>query len=149
MMRRSKPYELSVCFFAFVLITMICSLLIGSVAAGLVGYLMTGEPASMLLVPLASVIGGRFAMPVALLLWFVPSALIFRAVMGLLENQLGTKNAARWPGFMTALAAAIGTMFVATDFGQDFDGAGLLMLFVGPIAVAIAPWAADKAFNLT
>lgn len=135
MMRRLKPYGLGARFFAFVLITMIGSLLIGGVAAGFASYLMTGEPALMLFVPLASVVGGGFAIPVALVLWLVPSGLIFSASMGLLEEQVGTKKAARWSGSITALAAAIVTTYVAADFGRDFDGAGLLMLFVGPTAV--------------
>lgn len=147
MMQELKQHGLSAHFVTFVLITMIGSLLMGGVVAGVAGYLTAGDPALLLFVPFASVIGGGFAIPVALLLWYVPSVVIFSCSMALLEKQVGTKRAAQWSGSVTTLAAAVLTTYVATDFGRDFDGAGAVMFFVGPVSVAIAPWAVRTAYN--
>lgn len=149
MIQQLKLHGLSAPFLVFVLITMTSSILIGGVGSGLASYVKTGEPAMMLFVPFISMVGGGFAIPVALLLWFAPSAVIFSASMALLEEQIGTKRAVQWSGSITALAATVVTTWVATSFGRDFDGAGLLMLFVGPVALGIAPWAASKAYSLS
>ncbi len=147
MIRHLKLHGLSAHFFVFVLITMIASFLIGGVIAGFAGYLVAGDPALMLFVPFASVIGGGFLIPVALLAWYVPSALIFAGGMALLEKPAGTRQAAQCSGFITALAAVIVTTYVATDFGHDVDGVGRLMFFIGPVAVVIAPWAVRTAYG--
>lgn len=148
MIRELKQHALSAHFVAFVLITMIGSLLIGGVAAGLASYVTAGDPALMLFIPFASVIGGGFVIPAAILLWYAPSALIFSCSMALLEKQIGTKRAAQWSGCVTALVAAVITTYVTTDFGRDVDGVGALMFFVGPISVALAPWAVRTAYNI-
>ncbi|MFT4151658.1 MAG: hypothetical protein QM656_15770 [Paracoccaceae bacterium] len=147
MMRELKQHGLSAYFFAFVLITMVVSLLIGGMAAGLAGYLMAGDPALMLFVPFASVIGGGFVIPIAILLWYAPSALIFSCSMAFLEKQIGTKRAIQCSGSITALVAAVITTYVATDFGRDVDGVGALMFLVGPVSVVIAPWTVRMAYN--
>ena len=148
MVRQLMQHALSARFFAFVLITMIGSLLAGGAVAGLAASVMAGDPALMLFIPVATVIGGGLAIPVAILLWYVPSALIFSGSMALLEKHVGPCKAAQWSGFLTALAAAIMTTYVATDFGQDADGVGRLLFVIGLVAIVIAPWAARKAYGV-
>lgn len=145
MIRQMKQHGLSARFFAFVLITMASSTFIGGVLAGLGGYLRTGDAEMILAGLFIFMVGGGFVIPVALLLWIAPSALIFSASMALLEERLGTKKAAQWSGSITALVAAVVTTYVASNFGRSFDPS--VMFFVGPAAVCIAPLGVRIAYS--
>jgi hypothetical protein len=148
MLRQLKEHGMSARFLVFVLATMVGSLIVGSLAAGVASSVRNGDPGYMLLVPFISVVGAGFAVPLAFIMWIVPSALIFSACLSLFEQSIGIVRAAQWSGVITAFVAALAATYVATDFGHDFDGAGSLMFFVGPTAVAIAPWIARKAYSL-
>ncbi len=144
MIRQLKRYGFNSRFLLFVLVTMVGSLLAGSLVAGLASSLVNGDLGYVLLVPFVSVVGAGFAFPIAFLLWILPSALIFSACMAFLEQTIGMAKAAQCSGAITALVAASVATYVATSFGRDFDGVGSLMFFVGPVAVVIAPWVARK-----
>lgn len=148
MMRWLRRYGLNARFLVFVLVTMIGSVMVGSLAAGLVCSVRTGDLGFMLFVPFISALGAGFAVPLAFFLWIAPSALVFSACMALFEQPIGIVRAVQWAGTITALVAALVATYVVTDFGRDFDGAGGLMFFVAPVAVAIAPWVASKAYSV-
>lgn len=148
MIGRLKEHALSTRFFLFVLATMVGSLIVGSLAAGVASSVWNGDPGYIFLVPFISVVGAGFAVPLALILWIVPSALIFSACMSLFERPIGIVKAAQWSSAITAFVAALAATYVATSFGRDFDGVGSLMFFVGPTAVVIAPWIARKVYRI-
>lgn len=147
MYQQLKEHALSARFLAFVLATMIGSMIVGSFAAGGVAFVKSGDPSDLLVLPFISAIGAGFAVPLAFFLWIVPSALIFSACMSLFVGSTNITKAAQWSGAITAFAAAAAATYVATNFGRDVDGAGSLLFFVGPSAVAIAPWIARKVYG--
>ncbi len=128
-------------FLGFVLVTMAGSVVFGGCVAGLVAGLMRGEVASFLAVAFFAMIGAGFAIPFALVAWYLPSAVVFALVMQELVPRFGEIWATRCAGVVTAMVAALAATAVMTGGGRDFDGIGGLMLFVGPAAVLFAPLA--------
>ena len=148
MMRQFWKHGSDSRFFLFVFGTMIGSVIVGSLAAGLAQSVMTGDLAFVVFVPVISAIGAGLAIPLAFALWIVPSALIFSACMMRFEPTVGTLKAVQWSGTITAMLAAMIATYVATNFALDFDGAGSMMFFFGPVAVGLAPLVARKAYLL-
>ena len=149
MMRQFWKHGSDSRFFLFVFGTMIGSVIVGSLVSGLAISVRTGDPWNMLRVPLISAVGAGFVVPLAFFLWIVPSALIFSGCMALFDHPIGCVRAVKWSAAITATVAALVATYVMTDFGRDFDGVGSLMFFVGPVAVALAPWVAGKAYSLS
>ena len=134
-------------FIVFVLVTMLGSSVIGGIAVGVSAYILTGSSELLLVAPFLAVIAGGFLVPIAFVVWLVPSALTFAVTFSLFRRLLLPKCAAQWAGITTVTVAAIALTSVVTAFGQDWDGLGAAMLFIGPAAILISPFVAGYIYD--
>lgn len=144
-----RRYGVDERFILFVVGTMVTGIIVGGLIAGLVSFVTTGDPALLFFVPFITAVGSAFLIPLALLVWILPSAFVFSISMAILKPRLGFQRATRWSALITAFAAACAATYVATNFGRDYDGAGALLFIIGPVSVGIAPWIAGKAYRLS
>ena len=134
-------------FLLFVIATMVGSVICGGLAAGAVAFAVTGEAMSLVFVPFVAMIGAGFIVPVAFLIWFLPSALIFALVRRGLEGWVSAARAIQVAAVLvTAIASGLVTLALS-EGGRDIDGAGGLMLFITPAALVLAPLIARRVFR--
>lgn len=115
-----------------------------AIVAGLAAAIMNGNPGFLFGTAVLVIIGGGIMIPVALLIGLLPSAVIFIVTLNLALRRHNFNMAVQWAAtVMTVIPAMLATGILA----QDADGAGALMLIIGPASVVSAPWITRKIYR--
>ncbi|HRO14549.1 MAG TPA: hypothetical protein PLL33_05825 [Paracoccus sp. (in: a-proteobacteria)] len=104
----------------FVVATMVVSTLVGGVAGGIAGMLVYGDPAALAF-PLVATMGAGSVIPVLLVVWLIPSAFLFAAVMLMIGARLPRSVAAERAGLATAVVAALAGICLLTQGLRNKD----------------------------
>ena len=90
-----KRHGLDGRFVMFVLTTMLLSSAIGGVIAGFAAFLLTGKDSALLLWPFLFLLGGGYFIPIAFVIWLLPSALTFAVTLSICRRRYAEKPAAQ------------------------------------------------------
>ena len=129
-------------FMMFVVVTMIASVSVSSVAAAAFAALKEGEPLGVLFI---GIIGAGAVFGPMLVIGLVPSMIAFSLVWRLVGGERSLPRSAEYAGLATAVVASV--FWIALLTWLNGEGAELVVGAVGVAAIALAPLIARWAYR--
>lgn len=131
-------------FFLFVLETMVWSVLLSAVLLGILGVGVSGHPGTIPLAVFFMIVGAGVIIPLCLVVGLLPSGMIYFGCLWALRRRYPIETAVIWAARITTGTAGIVLTLVLSKGGQDWDGVGLIMGVIVPVAVLITPLIARR-----